>query len=92
MATPNRHYKFLTEENQNALKAIMSNDRIVVSRPDKGSGVVIRNKYYYFNKMYEVLSDNKRFLPDTKTKDMTQQTERSVCQLKNKLLQDKVID
>ena len=68
----------------------MSNDRIVVLRPDKGSGVVIMNKDDYLNKMYEVLSDNKRFLPDTKSKDMTHQTERSVCQLINKLLQDKV--
>ena len=92
MATPNRHYKFLTQEHQSALKDIMSNDRIVVLRPDKGSGVAIMNKDDYLNKMYEVLSDNKRFLPDTKSKDMTHQTERSVCQLINKLLQDKVID
>ena len=70
----------------------MSNDRIVVLRPDKGSGVVIMNKDDYLNKMYEALSDNKRFLPDIKSKVMTHQTGRSVCQLISKLLQDEVID
>ena len=44
MATPNKHYTFLTQEHQSGLKDIMSNDRIVVLRPDEGSGVVIMNK------------------------------------------------
>ena len=92
MATPNRHYKFLTKEHQSALKDILSNDLILVFRSDKRSGVVIMNKDDYYNKMYKALSDNKRFLPDTKGKGMTHQTERSVYQFINKLLQDKVIN
>ena len=44
------------------LKALCNNDSIVITRPDKGSGVVILDHQSYVDKMMVILSDTSKFL------------------------------
>lgn len=43
------------------LKALGSNNDIIVSRPDKGNGVVILNRVDYLSKMNDIISDGSKF-------------------------------
>ena len=92
MSTIKRHHKHLTPQNQEALYDLMNNDEIVILRPDKGSGVVIMNRSDYLTKVYDIMGDTKRFLPDDKGKDMTQQTEKNISKILHRFFRDKVID
>ena len=44
-----------------AIKAVRSNDDILITKPDKGSGVVIMNKTDYIFKMESILHDESKF-------------------------------
>ena len=44
-----------------AVKALRSNDDILITKPDKGSGVVIMNKTDYIFKMESILHDESKF-------------------------------
>ena len=44
-----------------AIKSLRSNKSILITKPDKGSGVVILNKDDYENKMKCILSDSRKF-------------------------------
>ena len=44
-----------------ALKALAKNKQLVISKPDKGNGVVLLNREDYVNKMKVVLEDNTKF-------------------------------
>ena len=44
-----------------AIKSLRSNKAILITKPDKGSGVVIFNKSDYVNKMECILSDTSKF-------------------------------
>ena len=44
-----------------AIKLLRSNKAILITKPDKGSGVVILNKSDYVNKMECILSDISKF-------------------------------
>ena len=45
-----------------AIKSLRSNSNIVITKPDKGSGVVILNKTDYVKKMNSILEDETKFL------------------------------
>ena len=45
----------------NILKNLSKDDSIVITRPDKGQGVVILNKTDYIAKMNEIISDTSKF-------------------------------
>ena len=45
-----------------AIKSLRSNSNIVVTKPDKGSGVVILSKTDYIKKMNSILKDETKFL------------------------------
>ena len=45
-----------------AIKSLRSNSNIVITKPDKGSGVVILNKTDYVKKMKSILEDETKFL------------------------------
>ena len=92
MTTPQKHHKLLSPQHREALNDLMNNDKIVILRPDKGSGVVVMNRSDYLTKMYDIIGDTKRFLPDDKGKDMTQQTEKNISKILHRLFRDKVID
>ena len=44
-----------------ALKSLRSNKNILITKPDKGSGVVILNRSDYINKMNSILLDSSKF-------------------------------
>ena len=44
-----------------AIKSIRSNDKITITKPDIGSGVVILNKSDYITKMNLILNDASKF-------------------------------
>ena len=44
-----------------AMKSLRTNSDIIITKPDKGSGVVILDKSDYVLKMDKILDDNKKF-------------------------------
>ena len=51
----------ITEDDIDILKSLKSEDSIIISKPDKGKGVVIQNKNDYISKMEMLLSDRSKF-------------------------------
>ena len=44
-----------------AIKCLHRNEKILITRPDKGSGIVILNKSDYVTKMLSILNDASKF-------------------------------
>ena len=44
-----------------AINRLRKNDDIIITKPDKGSGVVLLNKSDYVDKMNEILDDQSKF-------------------------------
>ena len=67
-----------------AIKSLRSNKAILITKPDKGSGVVILNKSDYVNKMECILSDISKFkllalsVNSTKREKM-KQSSKNIC-------------
>jgi hypothetical protein len=51
----------LSDEEQSALKSLSRDDKIVITRPDKGNGVVLMDKSDYIDKVNLVLEDSSKF-------------------------------
>ena len=70
----------LSREELNVYKELKSNADIVISRPDKGNGVVILNKQDYLRKMDKILSDQTKFehIGNADANDRTVQQERAL--------------
>ena len=68
------------------LKKLKANDNIVITRPDKGSGVVILDKKDYTRCIKDLLSDETKFevLPDDPTIYREGQLQRRLLKLKKK--------
>ena len=49
-------------EHFQAIKSLRCNEQILITKPDKGSGVVILNKSDYIKKMGSILEDKTKFL------------------------------
>ena len=56
-----RHPSSLSEVQRNALQSLRDDSAIVISKPDKGNGIVIMNKSDYFSKMLPILNDKTKF-------------------------------
>ena len=52
---------YLSDEQFDALQNLKQDKSIIVSRLDKGNGVVVMNKSSYLSKMYDILSDSIKF-------------------------------
>ena len=50
------------KEHFQAIKCLRSNEQILITKPDKGSGVVILSKSDYIKKMGSILHDKTKFL------------------------------
>ena len=68
------HKSPLTPQHLQALKDLRNRNDILLSRPDKGSGIVILNKTDYIDKMDTILADESKFLK-TNEKDCTKKVE-----------------
>ena len=52
----------MTKECFQAIKSLLTNEKILITKPDKGAGVVILNKNDYNDKMKTILNDTIKFL------------------------------
>ena len=55
-------YFLMTKECFQAIKSLRMNEEILITKPDKGAGVVILNKNDYNDKMKTILNDTTKFL------------------------------
>ena len=71
-----------------AIKDLRSNERIVITKPDKGNGVVIMDSKDYVDKMQVILNDRTKFLMlgQLETHNRTQRIESNIRKLINQLL------
>ena len=74
-------------------KTLRQNNNIIITRPDKGSGVVVLDRHKYNNKMMTILSDNTKFehLGPAETLDITANIEKAFQRRMYKWLKDKSI-
>ena len=75
-----------------ALKRLRTNEDIIITKPDKGNGIVLLDKEDYVRKMTNLLSDTSKFLKQEKGKDQTKQIEKSIAKLLSSLKQRNLID
>ena len=61
----------LSKEKRDALHALKTDKTYIVSKPDKGNGVVILNRSEYVDKMNSILSDARKFVPSTTDNNIT---------------------
>ena len=59
---PNDNSLINTREIVEAVRKLKSNDSITITKPDKGSGIVIMNKNDYMDKMKTILEDESKFI------------------------------
>ena len=54
-------FPFLNKKDIDILKELGNNKNVIVTKPDKGNGVVIMNREDYVEKMLHILEDNSKF-------------------------------
>ena len=74
----------------NILEKLRRNKDIVVTRPDKGNGVVVMDRVIYNQQMYALLSDKSKFkkLSEDPAKFRERQLQRYLRELKKKQFLD----
>ena len=82
----------LTKRHLEALKNLQSNQEILLSKPDKGAGIVLMNKSDYISKMNTILADQTKFLKMVKEKDKTHIIEKSISKTLISMKQSGYID
>ena len=76
----------MTKECFQAIESLRMNEEIIITKPDKGSGVVILNKNEYNNKMMTILNDTTKFL-DLGQVTSNDNTAKIETQIQRRLLQ-----
>uniref|UniRef100_A0A8C8DS70 Uncharacterized protein n=1 Tax=Oryzias sinensis TaxID=183150 RepID=A0A8C8DS70_9TELE len=71
----------LSKKHQAAVKELLQNQSILLSRPDKGAGWVLMDKCDYISKLETLLSDETKFQCLSKDRDQTKQTELKIINL-----------
>ena len=84
--------RLLKSKHLEALKVLQKNRNIMLSKPDKGAGVVILNKKDYIDKMLVILEDETKFKRMTKEKDKTPGIEKTISKKLRDLKLREVID
>lgn len=82
--------RILAKEEWTALNDLRNDDSIIITKPDKGNGVVIVNKLDYLNKMKQLISDETKF--KKLTHNPTKSREDSLISYLRKLRRDGIID
>ena len=75
-------HEYITKEHHESLRTLRNNKDIVITKPDKGTTVVIMNRGDYVKKMELILQDKSKFQALSQSKDMTKHIESQM----NKLL------
>jgi len=76
----------MTKECFQAIESLRMNEDIIITKPDKGSGVVILNKNEYNDKMMTILNDTTKFL-DLGQVTSNDNTAKIETQIQRRLLQ-----
>ncbi|CAI2738781.1 unnamed protein product [Dicrocoelium dendriticum] len=79
------HKTPVRQEHIQALHNLVGNKDILLTRPDKGAGIVVLNKADYLRKMHEILADDTKFSKIIGEKDKTKQIENQICNSLKKL-------
>ena len=69
----------LTRKHLSALKDLRTRDDILLTKPDKGAGIVLMNKNEYIEKMMLILGDESKFKRSKDGKDRTTATENQLA-------------
>ena len=75
-----------SQQKHKILKKLRNNNNILITKPDKGDGVVIVDRIYYMSSMYEIVNDTPKFLKlrSDPTTCRENKLQRFVRSLKNK--------
>ncbi|KAA3678154.1 uncharacterized protein DEA37_0006302 [Paragonimus westermani] len=84
--------QFLTKEHLVAVENLKRNENILISKPDKGAGIVLLNKADYINKIRTILDDQTKFRKMENEKDKTPQIEKAISKSLRCLKQRGIID
>ena len=78
---------------EQAIKSLRSNEQILITKPDKGSGVVILNKSDYIQKMGYILDDKTKFfnMGSVDQHDNTAKTEQKLQKRLLDLVNQKIL-
>jgi hypothetical protein len=92
-----KHQQFspiFKKDDLDILKNLSKNPALIISRPDKGRGIVIMNKTDYINKMNHILSDQTKFKKIDNTTPFKQclRNDDKICRLLRKLLDNGAIN
>ena len=89
----------LGKEHLEAIRELKANDKIVITRPDKGAGIVLMDRVDYVRKMMEILNDTSKFeyIGKCEVCDKTDQNEKALQaflyrQLKGKKISQVIYD
>ncbi|CAF3650056.1 unnamed protein product [Rotaria sp. Silwood1] len=77
------------EQYRSVLMHLKEDKSLVITRPDKGRGVVLMNKNEYLSKMYAIVNDSSKF--KRLSTDPTVAREQNLIKLLNRLLKEKSI-
>ena len=81
----------LTKKHLVALKELRTREDILLSKPDKGAGVVPMNKNDYVEKMTLILSDDSKFIRSKDGKDRTSTAEAQMTDCLKRLKHQDII-
>ena len=84
--------QLLKKEHFDALKRLHNDDQILVSKPDKGAGIVLMNRADYNHKMNTILSDQTKFIKMQKERDKTAVIEKAISKVLRSMKQAGYID
>ena len=84
--------QLLTTKHLECLESLKKNSNILITKPDKGNGIVLLNKSDYLEKMNCILKDESKFQKAEKEKDKTIQIEKALWKLLRNLKQNDLID
>ncbi|KAA3681281.1 uncharacterized protein DEA37_0008207, partial [Paragonimus westermani] len=84
--------QFLTKGHLVAVENLKRNENILISKPDKGSGIVLLIKANYINKIRTILDDQTKFRKMENEKDKTPQIEEAISKSLRCLKQRGIID
>lgn len=89
----NPHNTTLTKEEHCALKSLKNDDSIIITRPDKGNGVVLLDKSDYIQKVHDILNDKSKFTRISECVfSKLIHTEDKINNFLRKLKRDQIID
>ena len=85
-------HRILKRNHREALKALRQNPDIIISRPDKGTGVVIMDKIEYTTKLETILADETKFQKLPSIKDDSEKIEKQLSATLKQMLNQNIID